>query len=143
MKTLLRVILGIAVTGLAMWVIEVTKIPRSARQLEMGAVSPSLALTALWVVFLTRYRGDDKRISAWLALLFTSISGIAALWAVAHLNELQHRSRMDMTYENVSTTVAAVGWVAALVWFARSSSLCAVGTMLTAFWVFFVFSLSY
>ena len=38
MKKFLRVILGFAVTGLALWIIDATVLVRTTRQLEMGLV---------------------------------------------------------------------------------------------------------
>jgi len=143
MKKFLRVILGFAVTGLALWIVDATVIIRTTRQLEVGLVSPCAALAALWALFFTRHKSDNRRPSAWLALIFTSLSALAALWACTHLNELSKRSMMDMTYESWATAVAAMGWLGGLVWLVRSPSICAVGTMLAAFWLFFIFSLSY
>jgi hypothetical protein len=113
----------------------------SLLELRRGLASPSLVLATLWAVFFIRYRRESTRKSAWLALLLTSLSGIAALWAVVNMNELVKRPITDTTYESIGLALAASGFIAALVWFVRSRNLCAVGAMLTASWLSFIWAL--
>ena len=115
----------------------------SLLELKLALVVPSLVMAGLWVLFFTRYIVDKRRTSAWLSLVFTFFSVIAALWAVIDLNELQNRSLMDTAYEDRAIAVAALGFLSALVWIVRHRNLCTVGVMLTAVWLFWVFSLSY
>ena len=113
----------------------------SLLELQLGLVSPSLVLAALWAVFFTRYKRESTRPSAWLALSLTSLSGIAALWAAVNLGELMKRSITDRTYETTGMILATSGFIAALVWFVRSRNLCAVGTLIAASWLYFIWSL--
>lgn len=115
----------------------------SLLELKLALVVPSFVMAALWSLFFTRYNVDRRRTSAWLALTFTSFSVIAALWAVIDLNELQNRPLMDTAYEDRAIAVAALGFLAALAWVVRHRNLCAVGVMIIAVWLFWVFSLSY
>ena len=113
----------------------------SLLELQLGLASPSLALVILWTVYFARYRRESRRASAWLGLLLTSLSGIAALWAVINLSELMQRPLTDTTYEATGLVLATSGFIASLVWFVRSRNLCAVGTMLTASWLSFIWLL--
>jgi len=147
MKTLLWVLIGLTVSASALWIFLATKIIRTGLQLEIGLISPCAVLATLWVVFFIRRRRESKRMPAWFALLFTSISAIAAVWAVA-LNNRSNGLIWAMNYTNhLSTAVAMtgsmVGWTTSLVWLPRSRNLSAMLTMLTAFWLYFALSLTY
>jgi hypothetical protein len=115
----------------------------SLTELKLGLTLPSIVLAVLWTAFLTRYDRDRARVSAWFALLFTSFSGIAALWAFARLEQLSKRSHMDYSFEGWAGGLALMGFVAAFVWLVRSRSLCAVSTLLVAVWLSWIYSLSY
>jgi hypothetical protein len=91
----------------------------------------------------TRYVRESTRPSAWLALLLTSLSGIAALYAVVNLGELIKRSITDVNLEAIGLILAFSGFIAALVWFVRSRNLCAVGTLITASWLSFIWYLQF
>jgi hypothetical protein len=112
-------------------------------ELKLGLASPSLVLATLWAVFFTRYTCDRKLPSAWLALLLTSFSGFAALYAVVDLSELMKRSITDVNYEAMGLIPAISGFIASLVWFVRSRNLCAVGTLITASWLCFIWYLQF
>lgn len=109
--------------------------------LKVGLSIPPFAVAILWAVFLLRYRGETKRTSAWAALSFASLSGIAALWAVTHLGALWQRSITDQRYEGWAWFFAVAGCGAALVWIVRSRNLCAIGTLLVTSWLSFIWSL--
>jgi len=115
----------------------------SLLELKLGLVSPSFVLAALWAVFFACYKRESTRPSAWLALLLTSFSGIAALYAVVDLSELTKRSITDVNYEAIALILAISGFIAALVWFVRSRNLCAVGTLITASWLSFIWYLQF
>jgi hypothetical protein len=115
----------------------------SLLELQLGLASPSLVLATLWAVFFTRYRRESTRPSAWLALLLTSLSGFDALYAVVDLSELMKRSITDVNYEAIGLILAISGFIAALVWFVRSRNLCAVGTLITASWLSFIWYLQF
>ncbi len=112
-------------------------------ELKLGLASPSLVLATLWAVFFTRYPLENKRPSAWFALLLTSLSGFAALYAVVNLSELTKRSITDVNYEAMGLILATSGFIAALVWFVRSRNLCAVGTLITASWLCVIWYLQF
>jgi hypothetical protein len=115
----------------------------SLLELRLALVSPSLLLATLWAAFFTRYVRESTRPSAWLALLLTSLSGIAALYAVVNLGELIKRSITDVNLEAIGLILAFSGFIAALVWFVRSRNLCAVGTLITASWLSFIWYLQF
>jgi hypothetical protein len=143
LKAFFRAVFGLVISGVAIWIFPKIPVTRSEFGLKVALIIPLAALATIWVPFLTFCKRERKRPSAWLALLFTSLAGMAALWAVTHLTELQKRSLTDMTYENCAEAAATMGFIAALVWFVRSRNLCAVGAMITAVWISWVFSLSY
>ena len=115
----------------------------SLLELKLSLGSPSLVLATLWAVFFTCYRRESTRPSAWLALLLTSLSGIAALCAVVFLSDLMKRSITDVNYEAIGLILAISGFIAALVWFVRSRNLCAVGTIITASWLCYIWYLQF
>lgn len=112
-------------------------------ELKLGLASPSLVLAALWAVFFTRYRRESTRPSAWLALLLTSLSGFKALYAVVDLSELMKRSITDVNYEAIGLILAISGFIASLVWSVRSRNLCALGTLITASWLCYIWYLQF
>lgn len=113
----------------------------SVTELKLSLALPSIVLAVLWTAFFIRYHRDRARWSAWLALMLTSCSAVAALWAFANLEQLSKRSYTD--YERWAGGFALMGFVAAFVWLVRSRNLCAVSTMLVAIWLSWVYSLSY
>jgi hypothetical protein len=112
-------------------------------ELKLGLTLPGILLSVLWVTFLTRFKRERTRTSAWFALLLTSSSGIAGLWAVANLGKLWNRSITDTAYEWRAWALAVAGFVAAFIWMVRSRNLYAAGTLLIALWLSFIWSLSY
>jgi len=49
---------------------------------------PALFMLLAWIGFLTLFRAELSRIFAWPALIFTTSSVWAAIWAIAHIHEL-------------------------------------------------------
>jgi hypothetical protein len=113
----------------------------SVLELKLGLALPSIPLALLWAAFLFWRKPDRARRSAWLAMVCTSLSGIAALWGAANLATLWKRPMTDMAYERRGYFLAMAGFVAALVWFIRSRNPCAVGAMLVALWLSFIYGL--
>ena len=110
----------------------------SLLELKLSFTLPAILLSVLWAAFLTRYKHERTRASAWVALLLTSASGIAALWAVANLGELSKRPITDFTYEGRAMMLATTGFVAAFIWMVRSRNLCAASTLSISLWLLWI-----
>ena len=112
-------------------------------ELKLALATPSLLLAIICTMFFTRYKSQRTRPSAWLALLLTSSSAIAALYAAIELSELMKRSITDVNYEAISLMLAISGFIASLVWFVRSRNLCAVGALIAASWLCVIWYLQF
>ena len=95
---------------------------------------PSILMVPIWAAFLVRYRPELRRISAWLALLFTTASVFAGVWGLMHLEALRARSLLDWHYEERAWLLSTLGLISALVWVARSRQWYSWGTLLVASW---------
>ena len=102
---------------------------------------PALFMLLAWIGFLTLFRAELSRIFAWPALIFTTSSVWAAIWAIAHIHELAKRSSLDYGFERRVFALAFVGLIAAVIWVFRSRQWSSWGTLSVAVWMSVVFAM--
>jgi hypothetical protein len=96
----------------------------------------------VWIGFFTRYKAELRRVIAWPALIFTSLSSWAAIWGSVHLAEMFKRSAFDFGFEQRAFWLSIFGMMASLVWVIRSRQWCSWGTLSVALWMSAVWMLA-
>jgi hypothetical protein len=79
-----------------------------------------LAVLIVWTILLTRNRMELRRVSAFLTIVFATISAYRGVWAQLHLPQLQARKGFDYGFEETTWLLSISAVIAGIVWTLRS-----------------------
>jgi hypothetical protein len=96
---------------------------------------PLTTLGFVIALLLRRYKTEQRRISAWIAITFTALSALGGVWGFIILARLSKRSPRDYGYESRCFGLALIGGLATLVWIIRSRKMPAFLTLGASIWI--------
>jgi hypothetical protein len=98
--------------------------------------SVPMLLLAISIFFTLKRRTIDvRRVSAWIAVVFTFLSALGGFWGLIIRDQLTKRSQSDYGYEAGCFLLAFIGGISALVWIVRSRTISSFLTLGASAWI--------